>query len=57
MLFNSTEGAGDFGDHYKYDSESSGNGKRVQPRGSHLNPNPRTNKQTNIRSWRSVMAL
>ena len=42
MLFNSTEGARDFGDHCKYDSK---NRKRVQPRGSHLKPNPRTNKQ------------
>ena len=44
MLFNSTEGARDFGDHCKYDSK---NRKRAQPHGSHLNPNPRTNKQTN----------
>ena len=55
MLFNSTEGARDFGDHCKYDSEFSGNGKRVQPHGSHLNPNPRTNKQSKprlgIHSW------
>ena len=47
MLFNSTEGACDFGDYCKYDSGLSGNGKRVKPCGSHLNPNPRTNKQTN----------
>ena len=44
MLFNSTEGARDFGDHCKYDSK---NRKRAQPHGSLLNPNPRTNKQTN----------
>ena len=42
MLFNSTEGAHDFGNHCKYDSESSGNGMRVQSRGSHLNPNKQT---------------
>ena len=47
ILLNSTEGAHDFGDHCKYDSELSGNRKRVQSRGSNLNPNPRTNKQTN----------
>ena len=46
MIFNSTDGAHDFGDHFKYNSESSGNGKRVQTCDLHLNPNPRTNKQT-----------
>ena len=45
MLLNSTEGACDFGDHCKYNSESSGTGKRVQPRGSCLNPIPRTNNK------------
>ena len=49
MLFNRTKGARDIGDHCKYDSESSGNWKRVQSRGSHLNPNPRTNKQVILR--------
>ena len=45
VLINSTEGARDFGDHYNFDSELSGNGKSVQPHVSHLNHNPSTNKQ------------
>ena len=57
VLINSTEGYHDFGDLCNYDSELSGNRNRVQPHGSHLNSNPRTNKQQNSPNSRNSLLV
>lgn len=57
MLINSTEGSRGFGDNCNYDSELSDNGKRVQPHDSHLNPNPRPNKQQKSPNSRNSLLI